>query len=545
MIKSLKIKNYALLSNVEVKFKKGFTVISGETGAGKSIMLDALSLILGKRVERLSANEDLKKIIIEGEFNLSNSKKDFFIKNNLDFEKHTIIRREINKHGKSRAFINDTPVLLSTLKSFGKQIIEIHSQHQSILLKEKNHQFNIVDQLANTENELENYRFEFKKFNDCKEELNEITNRVNITESELDFLKYQFDELEQINLIPNEKYDLEKQISILENSEGILRVISESEIQFSNENAVLEQLALIKRRFLEFEIFLDLNKRIESVIIELNDIQDDLREKRNSLESNPELLFNLNKRLDIINSLLQKHRKQTSNELIEHKNDIARRINLSMSFESKIKSKKKDISLQEDKLNIAVKKLNTKRNNELANISVKIKNCLRKLGMPHADFKINLTRKKTFNYNGNTEIIFLLSANKGSNFQELSKVASGGELSRLVLSIKYISIKKSNISTLIFDEIDSGVSGEIASLMGEMMLDISKKNQLISISHLPQIACKSNTHLKVIKKENNFSTVSDIIELDSKQRVKEIAKLLSGKKLTKAAIENAVELLNQ
>ena len=545
MIKSLKIKNYALLSNVEVIFKKGFTVISGETGAGKSIMLDALSLILGKRVERLSDNKDLKKVIIEGEFNLSNSKKDFFIKNNLDFEKHTIIRREINKHGKSRAFINDTPVLLSTLRSFGKQIIEIHSQHQSVLLKEKNHQFNIVDQLSNTEIELETYRFEFKKFNDCKEELNLITNRINITESELDLLKYQFDELEQINLIPNEKHDLEKHISTLENSEGILRIISESEMQLSNENAVLEQLSLIKRRFLEFEIFLDLNKRIESVIIELNDIQDDLREKRNNLESEPELLFNLNKRLDIINSLLQKHRKKTSNELIDHKNDIARRINLSMSFESEIKSKKKDISLQEDKLNIAVKKLNTKRNNELENISIKVKDCLRKLGMPHADFKINLTRKNTFDYNGNTEVIFLLSANKGSNLQELSKVASGGELSRLVLSIKYISIKKSSINTLIFDEIDSGVSGEIASLMGEMMLNISKKNQLISISHLPQIACKSNTHLKVIKKENKFSTVSDIIELDSKQRVKEIAKLLSGKKLTKAAMDNAVELLNQ
>ena len=545
MIRSLKIKDYALLKDVSVDFKKGFTVISGETGAGKSIMLDALSLLLGKRVERLSASESTTKSIIEGVFVIDVSKKQFFSDNDLDFEEETVIRREISQKNKSRAFINDTPVLLHTLSLFGKQIIEIYAQHQSILLKDNNAQFKLIDQLAGSELKLHNYQKELKKYLYLKSDLDTIKSSSSISTSELEFLQYQLTELQEANLIVNEKNDLEKKISFLENIDGIVSVISEGEYLLNNEQGILASISSIKRRLLEFDSFSELQERVDSVLIELNDINIELLAINNKLDTDPEQLLKLNNRLDLLNNLLQKHRKQFIKELIDFKNEIEDKIRFSSSFKVQLIAKQKEIDTQLKVLRSSSELLNVKRNKALPSVKQQIKGHLEQLGMPYAQFGVSFTEIDTFRQNGNTAIAFLFSANKGNDLQEVSKVASGGELSRLMLAIKYIATQSSKVNTIVFDEIDTGVSGEIASLMGDMMLEISKTNQLIAISHLPQIASKANAHLKVVKAANNRTTISDVVVLDKEGRIEEIAKLLSGKKLTKAAFDNAIELLNQ
>ena len=545
MIKSLHIQNYALLKNVFIDFTDGFTVISGETGSGKSIMLDALSLLLGKRVERFTADENRSKSTIEAIFIIDSSKEQFFIDNDLDFEKETVVRREINSVGKSRAFINDTPVLLQVLTAFGKQIIEIHSQHQSVLLKNEQAQFLLIDQLSKSENELFKYQKNLKQYTALVSELNIIKKSGSLSSSELDFLQFQFEELNSANLIENEKEDIENNISLLENVDGISNAIADGEHYLNNDDGILTSLSVVKRKLIEFDAFGDLSTRLDAVLIELNDINTELSEINSKLNADPEQLLRLNNRLDLLNNLLIKHRKKFIEELIDLKNEIEKKIILSSSFEMQVIEKQKEIEKQIIVLKAVAEVLNVKRSKALPKIKLLLEKHLQQLGMPHATFKVVLTKTDQFYQNGNTTISFLFSANKGSALQEVAKVASGGELSRLMLAIKYIVAQFSKVNILVFDEIDTGVSGEIASLMGEMMLNISKDSQLISISHLPQIASKANNHFKVVKRIVSGNTVSDIIVLNRQQRVEEIAKLLSGKKLTKAAFDNAEELLNQ
>lgn len=545
MIKSLHIQNYALLKNVFINFTDGFTVVSGETGAGKSIMLDALSLLLGKRVERFSADENRSKSTIEAIFIIDRSKKQFFTDNDLDFEEETVVRREINAIGKSRAFINDTPVLLQVLTAFGKQIIEIHSQHQSVLLKDEQAQFLLIDQLAKSEKELASYQNELKKYTALVSALNTIKKSGSLSLSELEFLQFQFEELNTANLIENEKEDLENKISLLENVDGISNAIAEGEHYLNNEQGVFTSLSVVKRKLNEFDTFSELSARLDVVLIELNDINAELSDINNKLNTNPEELLKFNNRLDILNNLLLKHRKNFIEELIDLKLEIEKKIQLSYSFEMQVNAKQIEIEKQISVLKAAAEALNSKRNKVLPKIKQQLQGHLQQLGMPYAKFEVVFTEINQFYQNGNTTISFLFSANKGSVLQEVAKVASGGELSRLMLAIKYITAQLSKVNILVFDEIDTGVSGEIASLMGDMMLKISKENQLIAISHLPQIASKANSHLKVVKRIVDSNTISDVVALNQQQRVEEIAKLLSGKKLTKAAFDNAEELLNQ
>ena len=545
MIKSLYISDYALLKNVSIDFTDGFTVISGETGAGKSIMLDALSLLLGKRVERFSTKENTPKSIIEGMFKVDKSKQSFFIENDLDFEEETLVRREINSNGKSRAFINDTPVLLNVLTAFGKQIIEIHAQHQSVLLKEESAQFILLDELAKSEKELEKYRYELQKYSELKSELNLIKKSGSLSDSELDFLNFQLDELTATNLVADEKEELEKQISLLENVDGIVNVISESEQLLGSEQGVFSELVAIKKSLQEFDSFDDLSERIESILIELNDINAELSDINSKLESDPQQLQVCNNRLDTINNLLQKHRKQFIEELIDLKDEIEQKIQISSSFDEQILVKKDAIEKQYKALKDSADILDVSRRKVLPKLKSKIEKHLKNLGMPYAQFEVSLYKTDNFHQFGNTTISFLFSANKGSAIQAVSKVASCGELSRLMLAIKYLTAESSKVNALVFDEIDTGVSGEIASLMGDMMLEISSKNQLIAISHLPQIASKAKVHLKVVKKVKSGTTISDVKVLNNEQRVEEIAKLLSGKEITNAAFENAKVLLNQ
>tara|TARA_B100001142_G_scaffold45541_1_gene41798 strand:- start:1988 stop:3622 length:1635 start_codon:yes stop_codon:yes gene_type:complete len=544
MIKSLKIQNYFLLKNVDIELINGFTVVSGETGSGKSIMLDALLTLLGKRVDRFS-QKDTPKSIIEGVFIIDDSKKKFFSHYDLDFEKETVVRREINDKGKSRSFINDTPVLLSVLTAFGKEMVEIHTQHQSVLLKDPSFQFKLIDEFAQSEKELRNYQNAFDNYKRLKLELNVFKESEKTSLNELEFLRYQLNELEEANLIINEKSNIEEQISILDNSDGIISTIFEAKTILENENGVVEMISKIRKGMLEFNSFQSLNERIESILIELNDINSELLSIKNNIDTNPELLLELNNRLNLLNSLLQKHNKKFIEELIELKDQLKTKINNSLSYEEELLKKQNELDTQLDVLKESAELLNLKRGKSIPFLKQEVEDCLKKLGISYAEFEILLNNKDSFQELGNTEISFLFSANKGKALHHLSKVVSGGELSRLMLSLKYIVSKSRNINTLIFDEIDSGVSGKIASLMGEMMLEISKKNQIISISHLPQIASKADMHLKLVKTIVQDNTISDIISLNETERIEEIATLLSGNKLTAAAFKNARELLKQ
>ena len=545
MIRSLKIRNYALLKDVSIDFKKGFTVISGETGAGKSVMLDALTLLLGKRIERYSIDKTSNKTIIEGEFSIQKSKLPFFKKHDLDFQELTVIRREFNSAGKSRAFINDTPVLLNVLSEFRKKIIEIHAQHQSILLKDEVAQFALIDRLAKSEKELLSYQEELQKYNQLKMELDLIQRSGSLSENELDFLQYQLEELENCNLEAGEKEKLEQKISILENIEGVMNVVSESEKYLNNEQGILSQLSSVKRKLLEFETFTELYERVESVIIELNDVSSNLASLDNKLRLDPSELLVLNNRLDVINKLLQKHRKDTVEGLLIYQKEIKSRIKLSASSEMELKNKKMEIENQFFVLKGKASDLNIKRNNILPFLKKELESNLINLGMPYANFMAVINVSDSYHKFGNTSISFLFSANRGGELLEVSKVASGGELSRLMLAIKYISATLSEVDILVFDEIDIGVSGEIAALMGKMMQEISKSTQLIAISHLPQIASKADEHLKVVKSVIGIETVSNVKNLDKQARIEEIAKLLSGKEVTLEAFENARVLLSQ
>ena len=545
MIKSLKIKGYTLLKDVSIDFKDGFTIISGETGAGKSIMLDALSLLLGKRVARFSDAGYDGKTIIEGVFSVKKSKESFFESHNIDFDAITVVRREINAEGRSRAFINDTPVLLSVLLEFGNQIIEIHSQHQSVLLKDKVAQFALIDELAGSKSFLIDYQRELQKYRDLNTELVKIKESGSLSDSEIEFLKYQLNELNDLNLKKGEKASIEQQITLLENVEGIANVVSESEYFLNNEQGILSQLSDVKRKLADFETLSDLYERVTSVIIELNDVSSDLYSLTNNIRSNPQELSTLSNRLDNINQLLQKHKKKSVDELLDCQNDIQTRIDLSVSFELEVERKEAEIKEQALILEKKALILNDKRVQALPNLQKDIEAHLINLGMPFAKFLIDVSVVDAYHQFGNTSLSFLFSANKGGKLLDISKVASGGELSRLMLSIKYIAAQYSEIDTLVFDEIDMGVSGEIASLMGDMMKKIRNSTQLIAISHLPQIASKADEHLKVVKKVVANETISDVLILDKDGRLEEIAKLLSGKEVTSAAFENARALLNQ
>lgn len=545
MIKSLKIKGYTLLKDVSIDFKDGFTIISGETGAGKSIMLDALSLLLGKRVARFSDAGYEDKTIIEGVFSVKKSKESFFESRNIDFDAITVVRREINAEGRSRAFINDTPVLLSVLLEFGNQIIEIHSQHQSVLLKDKVAQFALIDELAGSKSFLIDYQRELQKYRDLNTELVKIKESGSLSDSEIEFLKYQLNELNDLNLKKGEKASIEQQITLLENVEGIANVVSESEYFLNNEQGILSHLSDVKRKLADFETLSDLYERVTSVIIELNDVSSDLYSLTNNIRSNPQELSSLSNRLDSINQLLQKHKKKSVDELLDYQNDIQKRIDLSVSFELEVERKEAEIKEQALILETKALILNDKRGQALPNLQKDIEAHLINLGMPFAKFLIDVSVVDAYHQFGNTSLSFLFSANKGGKLLDISKVASGGELSRLMLSIKYIAAKYSEIDTLVFDEIDMGVSGEIASLMGDMMKEIRNSTQLIAISHLPQIASKADQHLKVVKSIVDGEAISDVVSLNQEGRVEEIAKLLSGKEVTSVAFENAKVLLGQ
>jgi len=543
MLKSLYIKNYALIDEISLDFNNDFTVISGDTGSGKSILLNSISLLFGKRLEKNYTND--KKCIVEAVFKIDATLKAYFSKHNLDFESETIIRREITAKGTSRIFINDTPVTLIKIKELSTYLIEIHSQNESLLIKEEDEQINILDRLANNHNLIEKYQNEFIIYNNFLKSLHDIKSKSNLSSLELDFFKFQLQELIDVNLEKDEKEIIEKKLLILSNSEDISKLISSSSEYLSSDLGIISNLNKIYKDFLKFENFSNLTERIHSNIIDLNDISDEILSYRNNLDSNPLEINKLSSRLNVLNNLFLKHRVTSIDELFLIIENLEKKIlsfsNYSQNINDlnlKINDKLEVISKLADKITFSRKKVCNKFERE-------IEQTLKSLSIPHASFKISVEKRENYNFTGNDCVEFCFSANKGNSVKSLSSVASGGEVSRLMLAIKFLLSKDYSNKTLIFDEIDTGVSGDIASYMGDLMKKISFTSQLLSITHLPQIASKSDFHIKVFKKALQNSTVTRAVYLEGNDRVVEIAKLLSGKSISDAAILNAKELLNQ
>ncbi len=549
MINTLLIKNFALIKSLEVDFEKGFTVVSGETGSGKSIMLDAISLLMGKRSDRGSLYDKEKKCILEIEIELSDDKEIYFQKNNLDFDNKTIIRREISYSGKSRSFINDTPVSLSMLNDVVSSTIEIYSQNQSISLKSEEKQLELLDNIANSEGLIQNYKVVYNKYNKLKNEIENIKKGNKLSDAELEFLNFQIEELFQSKLKEGEKEELESQFIVLENSSNIIEKLSESFQLLSEENGVNTKVSQIENELQKLsdlsERLNDLVERVSSVRIELSDIESEMNILSESVDNNPESLMIVSNRLDHLNSLLVKHRKSTVYELILLLEEMNLKVQSSSDFEKIIDKKNKELKLCEKELQIHSDVLTKNRKSVASSFKSNVEFHLQKLGIKSPVFNVEITELSSFTSLGKDKIQFLFSANKGNEPLEIHKVASGGELSRLMLCFSYLLSEFNNLSSLIFDEIDTGVSGEIADLMSEMMKSMSEKRQVLSVTHLPQIASKADFHFRVFKSESNDRTTSEIVKLNMEGRIEEIAKMLSGKKITKTSISNAKELLSQ
>ncbi len=549
MLHHLSVQNYALIDKLEVDFSNGLTIITGETGAGKSILLGALGLIAGSRADTQALHDKSKKCIVEVSFNIKGySLKDFFSINELDYETTTTVRREINPEGKSRAFINDTPVTLTQLKELASYLIDIHSQHETLALNATEFQLSVVDAFANQLVLLNEYADNFKRFKTLEKKLNELTERESQAKKELDYFQFQFNELEDANLKTNEQLALEHELETLNNSEEIKLNLSKVAFGLNGgEQNLLSSLSEIKIVLASFAKFKpeinELSFRLNSSYIELKDIANELENLEQNIIYDPKLIEELTIRLDEIYRLQQKHQVKSIDELIIIKEELSNKLLDFSSLEAEIEKSKKEWSALEKSLLVSAKKISGNRKKVIPDIEKEIASLLSSLSMPNAQLKIEQAETNILTKNGLDKINFLFSANKGSDFKELNKVASGGELSRLMLSIKSLLAHLTSLPTIIFDEIDTGVSGDIADKVGSIMNQMAKTMQVIAITHLPQIASKGQSHLFVYKEEKNNKTFSNIKKLNQDERVKEIAKMLSTGTPTAAAISNAKELL--
>lgn len=550
MITSLSIENFALIEKLSVKFTDGFSVITGETGAGKSILLGALGLVLGKRADLTSLKNKEEKCIIDACFQIKDyNLKSFFEENDLDYEDETIIRREILPSGKSRAFINDTPVNLAELQILSSYLIDIHSQHQTQELSDDVVQFQIIDSVANNFDLIAEYSSRLKEFKKYKSELKAKNEFLQSVLKEQDYNTFLLEELLAANLKSGEQEELELQFEKLNNVEFIKENLVKS-LSIANEEqfGVLQNLKEIKLSFQKIAGFSNeynaLFERINSVLIEFDDIEKELNQLSETIYSNPDELQLINEKLQLIYALQKKHQVNSVDELLEIQNDFDNKVVSITTLESEINSLEKLIIEFENQLNNLAVKIHEKRVGAVPVLTDKLASILEQLGMANARFNIQLIAKEDFYSNGKDEIQFLFSANKGSDFGLLKKVASGGEMSRIMLAVKSVLSQYSKLPTIIFDEIDTGVSGEIAHKMGEIMKEMSKNMQVFAITHLPQIAGKGKEHFKVFKVIIDNQTQSELKLLSDDERIIEIAQMLSGSTISDSALNHAKELLN-
>lgn len=550
MLTSLSIKNYALIDNLHVDFNDGFSIITGETGAGKSILLGGLSLILGKRADLSSLKDASKKCIIEAVFNISNyNLKPLFNAEDLDYEPQTIIRREILPSGKSRAFVNDTPVNLSSLQSLGERLIDVHSQHQTLQLTSNDFQFQVIDALANHDEVLKNYKKELLVYKALQKEYNELLSFQAEAIKEHDYNTFLLNELTEANLIEGEVETLEQEYETLNNIEGIQENLAEAYQLLGDEQVgVLTTLMSLKNVFQKLSglssKYEDLFNRLNSSFIEIDDLYSEIHILQEGLDADPNRLEIVDTKLKTLHNLMQKHVASDITELIATKNQLEEKVSVTENLDSTIQKKQTEISSKVKELNTISKTIHKNRLGVIPQLKSQLETILADLGMPNAQFKIEVTNSDTYYGNGKDELSFLFSANKGGSFNDLKKAASGGELSRIMLAIKSILTKYIQLPTIMFDEIDTGVSGEISNKMGDIMLQMSKTMQVFSITHLPQIAAKGHSHFKVYKEDVDEVTQTNLVKLNHDDRIIEIAQMLGGTETTSSAIAHAKELLN-
>lgn len=552
MLHSLYIQNYALIEKLDIGFERGFSVITGETGAGKSIILGAIGLLLGQRADVRSIRAGASKCIIEARFDISRyNMKVFFEENELDYEDECILRRELYASGKSRAFINDTPAQLSQMKELGEQLIDIHSQHQNLLLNKEGFQLNVLDLLAHDEEELNAYQKVYKEWKLAQNELEQLKERMTRDKADEDYVRFQWEQLDEAHLVAGEQEELEREAETLSHAEdikaGLYRV---AQVLSSDEGGLLTGLKECCNVMTGLQQVYpgaeELAVRLESSYVELKDISQEVSGREESIEFNPERLAEINERLNQIYTLQQKHRVSTVAELITLRDEYASRLAAITSSDDDLEVLKQRCEHLYVEVCRHADSLTEARKRAAQEVELQMATRLIPLGMPNVRFVVDMGRRKEPGVHGMNTVNFLFSANKNGTLQNISSVASGGEIARVMLSVKAMIAGAVKLPTIVFDEIDTGVSGEIADRMADIMQEMAdNERQVISITHLPQIAARGHTHYKVYKKDNETETNSHIRRLTDAERVEEIAHMLSGATLTEAALNNARALLGK
>ena len=550
MLKSLSIKNYALIDDLSVDFNNGLSIITGETGAGKSILVGGLSLILGKRADISVVKDVSKKCIIEAVFDVGNyNLKNIFGENEIDYETETIIRREILTSGKSRAFINDSPVNLNQLSVVSSHIIDIHSQHQTLELTENNFQFEVIDSISNNLDIIEDYKKTLVLFNQKQKELDQLIANKDELIKTLDYNLFLANEIKSSNILSENLDSLEENQRNLANFNAIKEELVYSQQLISDDKyglvSTMNNLKNSLKRLSESsDSFNDVYERFSSVFIEVDDIAGEIENSSENLEENPAKLEEINSKLSSIHNLFRKHSVSSISELDEIYSNLNDSISTSENIDQKIEQTTSECEQLRSQLDDKANLIHNNRKDSIPNFISMIEEIIHDLGMNNAKFKIDITKQDTFYLNGKDDIEFLFTANKGSGFKLLKKSASGGELSRIMLAIKSILANYRQLPTLMFDEIDTGVSGEISLKIAAIMKQMSRKMQIFTITHLPQIAAKGESHYKVLKTQENHKTITNMVKLTSEERIVEIATMLEGDKISASAVAHAKQLLN-
>ncbi len=564
MLQSLQIKDYALIENVEVNFGKGLNIITGETGAGKSILIGALGLLLGERASTETIRKGSKKSYVEGIFDVSNNEKitDLLNKNEIEVNDELIIRREISSKASNRCFLNDTPVTLNVIKEIGDLLIDLHGQHEHQSLLNEDTHIEMIDEIIDIKDELNSFTDLKQKLLEKQNELNSLLKKENSIKEKRELYQFQLNEINSVSPEIGEEEKLLNELKILENSERLIELTSEAFVNlYESENAVYDQLVNISKSLIELssidEVFKEKLEQCESALANINDIAEYLRSYKDSIEINPELLEEIRERLGSFN-LLKKKYGGSMESVIEYKNKIENEIDIAENFDDEIASLKSDIEKLRVECGKAAKLLSEKRKSNSGKIENEVINSLKNLGIEDSIFEMRFSHSKTndslnyvvienerilFNDRGIDEVVFYISTNIGEDPKPLSKVASGGEISRIMLALKSILAKNDKLPLLVFDEIDTGISGRIGQKVGKALKDLASFHQIIVITHLPQIAGLSDHHYSVSKKVNENRVISFISQLDEDQKINEIAKLMSGDNITEASIEGAKELM--
>lgn len=550
MLLSLSIKNYALIEYLETDFSNQFSVITGETGAGKSILLGALGLVLGNRADLTSLKDKEQKCIIEAQFAISNyNLQSFFNENDMDYDDKTIIRREILPSGKSRAFVNDSPVNLQELQELGALLLDIHSQHQTRELTEENYQIDILDAVANNSDLVVAYKQALTTYKSIQKELKQLTSEKEALVKEYEYNSYLLNELLVANLVDGEQEDLEQELEqlsnvefIKENFERILAVANEEQV---GALVNLKEMKISLQKIIGFStLYAQLYERLTSSLLEIEDIVSECEQNNEKILADPERLEFVNTKLQSIYNLQKKHQVQSIAELLVIQNELDAKVIRVDDLDGAINKLQSELNKQQSKVDEIAKTIFENRKKIVPVLIDKMKMILSQLGMVEANFQIEINHTNSYFQKGKDEVVLLFSANKGTSFGSLKKVASGGEMSRIMLAIKAVLANYSKLPTIIFDEIDTGVSGEIAIKMGEIMKEMSTTMQVFAITHLPQIAAKGNSHYKVSKRNQGETTISELNLLTSEERIQHIAEMLSGKDITDSALQHAKALLN-